>query len=75
MATSFVKVLTAAIMVGALLNLGAQTATAKGGGGGQGVAAMGVAMGVAANTPVVGHMFVALLTSVERTSVAPRALV
>ena len=70
MATSFVKVLTAAIMVGALLNLGAQTATAKGGGGGQ-----GVAMGVAANTPVVGHMFVALLTSVERTSVAPRALV
>ena len=71
MATSFVKVLTAAIMVGALLNLGAQTATAKGGGGGHG----GVAMGVAANTPVVGHMFVALLTSVERTSVAPRALV
>ena len=36
MATSFVKVLTAAIMVGALLNLGAQTATAKGGGGGHG---------------------------------------
>ena len=72
MATSFVKVLTAAIMVGALLNLGAQTATAKGGGGGHGG---GVAMGVAANTPVVGHMFVALLTSVERTSVAPRALV
>ena len=71
MATSFVKVLTAAIMVGALLNLGAQTATAKGGGGAMGVAAMGVA----ANTPVVGHMFVALLTSVERTSVAPRALV
>ena len=72
MATSFVKVLTAAIMVGALLNLGAQTATAKGGGGGHGAM---VAMGVAVNTPVVGHMFVALLTSVERTSVAPRALV
>ena len=73
MATSFVKVLTAAIMVGAFLNLGAQTATAKGGGGGQGGGDGGA--GVAANTPVVGHMFVALLTSVERTSVAPRALV
>jgi LTXXQ motif family protein len=36
MARTFVKILTAAIAVGALISLGAQTASAKGGGGGHG---------------------------------------